>query len=280
MSAAKFLRLFCLWALLLAATSPLAAEETRTMRVFFIGNSLIYWADLPRQIADFAAAHGSTLEYGEQIRSGRGLRYHWETADGLEGGGPHEKPARIALTEEDWDAVVLQPMSREFLPENRAQFAEYAKKLTSLIPEQTPIFLYAYWPYRSESMDEQDRINEAFAEVREQLAKDGRDVRILPIGEAFREAVKLGFPREDLYLDEVHASAEGMHLAALVKYASLFDRDPRGLPNRAIHAQPKRHDAVEIPPETASLLQSAALEAVRRANVKPANPANEKQTPP
>jgi len=247
-----------LW--LIASTLSEAAEESQPLRVFFIGNSLTYWADLPGQVATFAESRGLSLQFNEQIRSGQDMRHHWETGASV-GAGKFAAAARSALTEKSWHAVVIQPMSREFMPERRDSFFEYTSRFVGLIPEETTIFLYVYWPYLTEPLDEQDTINSAFEEVRSLLATSGKDIRLLPVGEAFRQAVELGLPRESLYLDELHASNEGMYLAALVKFATLFGQDPRGLGAQAVNAKPGRNDVVPIDPETAKLLQTAAWKA-------------------
>ena len=67
-------------------------------------------------------------------------------------------------------------------------------------------------------------------------------------------------PRSALYgPDDFHPSVEGSYLAALVIYAQLSGRSPVGLPAR--FALPTGA-VLEIPPESAALLQNSAAQVV------------------
>jgi hypothetical protein len=73
---------------------------------------------------------------------------------------------------------------------------------------------------------------------------------VAPAGEAWARALsKPGHP--PLWLDDgSHPTPAGTYLAACVLFATIFDRDPRGLPYRA-----------GLSPEAAAELQAAAWSA-------------------
>lgn len=158
--------------------------------VFHIGNSFTRWGDVPAQLANFAASRAQPHVWGNQIRDGEGLGYHW--ANGLPGVlWTCGTPSRTELATGTWDALVLQPQSREWLLENQAAFLANADLFDNLADANgTRLFLYAYWPYLSETVDTQDAINAAFESVRAELSTDGPPVRIIPAGEAFRRVAQ------------------------------------------------------------------------------------------
>lgn len=247
---------------------PLAAAGANS--VFHVGNSFTRWGDVPRQLAEFAAAQGQPHVWGDQIRDGEGLGWHW--TNGLPGGSfTRGTPARTELDTAGWDTLVLQPMSREFLPANQALFLTHAELFDNLCDSRgTRLFLYAYWPYLSEPLSTQDDINTVFESVRAALSADGPPVRVVPAGEAFRRVALgagsgalAGLTRNDLYQDDLHPSSLGYYLASLVHYATLYARSPVGLPSSGIDADPDSSATVAFDPVVAAELQRIAWEVAR-----------------
>ncbi len=247
---------------------PLGA--TGALSVFHIGNSFTRWGDVPAQLAAFAAARARPQVWGDQIRDGEGLGYHW--SNGLPGGvWTRGTPSRTELATASWDALVLQPMSREFLPQNQAAFLANADLFDDLADANgTRLFLYAYWPYSSEPVDTQDAINAAFENVRAGLSTDGPPVRIIPAGEAFRRVSQevdagtlTGISRAALYRDDLHPSDAGYYLAALVHYAVIHQLSPVGLPAAGISSDPDSSAPVPLAPALAAGLQRIAWEVAR-----------------
>lgn len=238
--------------------------------VFHIGNSFMRWGDVPAQLANFAASRAQPHVWGNQIRDGEGLGYHW--ANGLPGGlWTRGTPSRTELATGTWDALVLQPQSREWLLENQAAFLANADLFDNLADANgTRIFLYAYWPYLSETVDTQDAINAAFESVRTELSTDGPPVRIIPAGEAFRRVAQevaagtlAGITRAGLYQDDLHPGDEGYYLSALVHYATIHQQNPSGLPAVGISADPESGAPAAIDPDLAAELQRIAWDVAR-----------------
>ena len=68
-------------------------------------------------------------------------------------------------------------------------------------------------------------------------------------------------PALALYADPLHPSVEGAYLSALVVYAQLLEKSPKGLP-ATLRLNSGR--MLVIDPATAALLQDAAAEATGR----------------
>jgi len=235
------------------------------LAVFHIGNSFTRWGDVPRQVAAFAAAESLPHARGDQLTDGQSLAFHW--SQGLPGGSiGRGTPARSELATQTWDALVLQPQSREWQPANLAVFLSEAEKFDDLADSAgTQLYLYVYWPYLSEPVATQDDINDAFEQARAQLALDGSAVRLIPVGDAFRRVVEeiddgilTSISRADLYRDDLHPSDIGYYLSSLVHFAVLYGRSPVGLPAQGISSDPESGSTVNIDPSLASELQRIA----------------------
>jgi len=251
--------LFAAAALILQAV---AGDAARSLSVFHVGNSFTGWGDIPRQVENFARFKNLDHRRGEQICDGMGLSYQWE--NGLpEGQRTRGTPVRSELESGQWDAVVLQPMSREFFPDQRAEFMQYTRRFAELAQQHgSRLYLYVYWPYRSEPTKLQDAINAGFAEVADQLSAEGFSVGLIPVGEVFRRVTQeieagnfKGLTRDDLYMDNIHPSDIGKYLASLVHFAILWQEDPVGLPAVGIRAHPASSEVAPIAPELAKALQ-------------------------
>ena len=247
---------------------PLAPANA--LAVFHIGNSFTRWGNIPAQLADFAAASNRPHTRGEQLADGQGIGYHW--TNGLPGGTlTRGSPSRSELQTASWDALILQPMSREWQPANLPAFQANAESFDTLADGVgAHLYLYAYWPWRDEPLSDQDSINAAFEQVRAALSSDGPPVRVIPVGEAFRAAINemgsgelAGLTRANLYQDEYHPSDLGYYLSALVHFAVLHRRSPIGLPAQGISANNFSDAPVAIPTNIAAAFQRIAWDVAR-----------------
>ncbi len=177
------------------------------MRVLMLGNSLTFYHDMPRLLAQVLGA--------EVVAHTRGGAYLSEHTDTLTELGRKTMPA---LAREQWDYVVLQEQS--FYPaQNPAAFVQDATALCQLIHQNgaTPVF-YATWAYQ-EGMDKLAETGLSYAEMAEKLrrgyhtAAQMNRALVADVGDAFtalRDTLSLY--EEDSY----HPSAEGSMLAAAV----------------------------------------------------------------
>ena len=234
---------------------PIAPADATT--VYHIGNSFTRWGHIPLQLQNLAADAGFSHVYGEQLRDGEGLAYHW--ANGLaDGVWTRGTPSRLELETGSWDWLVLQPMSREWTPSNLPDLLDYAHRFASLADSNgTRVVLYQYWNYEDENIAVQEDINTAFNTVRHALSTNGIDAIMLPAGEAFYAAVDEipTLSRPALYQDNIHPSDEGYYLSALMHFAVLYRQSPAGLTNGAISAAWDDDTPVLIDPDLAAALQ-------------------------
>ncbi|MDF1504256.1 hypothetical protein [Roseisolibacter sp. H3M3-2] len=209
--------------------------------VLFVGNSLTYVNDLPRTLADLAAAGGDTVRTAAVARPDFALVDH---AAGLSDAVP-------AIRRGGWAYVVMQqgPSSRGV---NRDTLVLGARALATAIREAgARPALYMVWPARANAGDF-DAVRESY-----RAAACAVDGVFAPAGEAWRVAW-----RDDPSLalwgaDGFHPSPLGTWLAALVLYERVTGRDARALPAEVRVAGTR----VPVPEATARLLQRAAHEA-------------------
>jgi hypothetical protein len=224
----------------LGTTEP-TQQDLEGKAVFFVGNSLTYYNDMPFMIAAFAEAEGQErLVIGSLLIPDYSLEDLWR--DGR---------AQDQLLQGGWDVVVLQQGPSSTI-ENQAHLQEWSGRWADLANSvgARPA-LYMVWPESSRQ--------EAFDDVSQSYrdAAAAADALLFPVGEAWRAAWRMD-PSAPLYgPDGFHPSIEGSYLAALVMYQQLYDRSPVGLPNSIeLPIGP-----VTIDPDLALTLQQAAAEA-------------------
>jgi hypothetical protein len=242
---------------------PIAPSNA--LAVFHLGNSFTRWGHIPLQLQNLATDAGYAHTFGEQFADGQGLGYQW--TNGLAGGVlTRGTPSRLELATGGWDWLVLQPMSREWLPANLPALLDFTYRYASLaLSNGTRVALYLYWNYLDEGTTEQDAINAVFETVRAALATNGFDTVIIPSGIAFSNAVAAiaTLDREDLYQDNIHPSDVGYYLSALTHFATLYRQSPVGRTNGAISADANLDDPIVIDPTLAAALQQVAWDTAR-----------------
>jgi hypothetical protein len=243
-------RLATLSVLIPFVAGPIHRESTleqpaRALRVLFIGNSLTYTNDLPSVVDAFARANGQRpLSYKTIAYPDFSLEDHW-----------NRKDARMVLTREGWDYVVLQ-QGPSASREGRAVLLEFARRFANEIRNiRGRPALYMVWPSESRIRDFKG-VSESYRQAAESV-----DGLVFPVGEAWLNAWRLD-PSIRLYsTDGFHPSMEATYLAGLVIYEQLFDRSPMGLPSRLRLNSGVR---IEIPDDKAALLQQAAGDANKK----------------
>lgn len=198
-----------------SAPSWAAPEKTRTVRVLFIGNSLVYFNDLPAMFADFAEATWPDLDVvaDSVTESGESLKGHWEKETALK-----------KLQEGRWDYVVLQDhgalalgsfqldgVTRREYPE---QFFEYGERFARavLAARAKPVF-YQTYVSRPENLS---YIDHAYTTLGR---KTGAPVA--PVARAWYRLLN----SKDFGLyhqDQMHPSVHGSYLVAASLAATIF----------------------------------------------------------
>lgn len=181
-------------------------------RVLFIGNSYTSRHQLPRLIADLAAAVDPSIaiEPLAIIAGGASLRRHWNAG-----------VAQKTLATKPWDIVVLQEQST--LPvKNRARYHENVRLFAPEVAQRgAKLALYLTWERRGAAT--QAQINEAVEVIGAEVG-----ARVIPVGPAWQRGMRES-PDVPLYLDDgSHPTAAGAYLAACVFVAALFGLEPTG----------------------------------------------------
>jgi len=212
---------------------PAGPEIPRRVSVLFVGNSLTYVNDMPRMVADMAAASGYEMRYKVYAPGGRKLSQH------------AQDPVLLAeIARGIWDYVILQEQSQmpslEYFQLDNEVYPS-ARFLSDKVREANPkarVVFYMtmahrdgdaanarYVPELKTYAGTQERINRAYVAMAEQ-----NNALLAPAGEVWQR-VRTTAPEISLYADEAHPNLAGSYLVACVIYAVLFHRSPPGLPH-------------------------------------------------
>lgn len=205
----------------------LTAQNHKTLKVLFLGNSYTYVNNLPQLIKDIALANGDTLVFDSNSPGGHTFNNHFNNATSLS-----------KINAQAWDCVILQAQSQEpsFSPGQVAsQTLPYAIKLDSLIKNNNPCsetVFYETWgrkygdasncgsyPPICTYIGMQNRLRASY-----KLFADTTHAIMAPAGEAWRKSIAQN-PTLELYSsDQSHPSLEGSYLTACVFYETLFHK--------------------------------------------------------
>ncbi|HZZ80587.1 MAG TPA: hypothetical protein VFE62_18935 [Gemmataceae bacterium] len=182
--------------------------------VLFIGNSLTYYNDLPKMVAELAKADKQPpLHYERETPGGCTFEKHWKDGKAL-----------AKIKSRKWDFVVLQDNSQGPLKMRESMF-EYGKKLDDEIKKQgAKTILYMTWALQNRPED-QAAISKAYLDLAAELK-----CLTAPVGNAWETALKADKPPILHTKDKKHPTATGTYLAACVIYATIYGRSPVGLP--------------------------------------------------
>lgn len=218
------------------------AKSSDGLRVLFIGNSLTYSNDLPAIVQALAeATRQQPLIYKTIAFPNFSLEDHW-----------NQKDARKAIAKGGWDVVVMQ-QGPSASGEGRALLLEYTGRFAEEIRRAggRPA-LYMVWPAASRRQD----FKGVSASYRQ--AAEAVDGLLFPVGEAWLNTWRRS-PEMALYSDDgFHPAMAASYLAALVIYEQLYHQPAAGATAKL---KLRSGTKLDLPAETASLLQQAAKEA-------------------
>ena len=187
--------------------------ERPSTRILFIGNSYTSRNQLPRLVADLAAAVEPPRHVVVEsiVAGGASLRRHWNA--GI---------AQQALTTAEWHYVVLQEQST--LPlKSPARYHENVRLFAAEIAKRgAETVLYLTWS-RQQLPQTQARITAAVEAIGAEVK-----ARVVPVGSAWHLAMQ-EHPGIAFYAaDGSHPSAAGSYLAACTFFVTLFGQPPAG----------------------------------------------------
>jgi hypothetical protein len=223
---------------------PEPPADSAALNILFVGNSLTYSNDLPGMVEALIDSAGlGPVEVQSVAEPNYGLEEHWfagAAAQVIDFGG--------------WDFVVLQ--QGPSATEGRPFLLEYTIRFDSLIRAVGAVpALYMVWPSFVRSGD-WDGVHDSY-----RTAADTVGGLFLPAGEAWRVAWEQDATLQLYDVDGFHPSALGTYAAALVMVERFTGRSPVGLARRF---RTSSGVVVDLPEETAALVQEAAREASAR----------------
>jgi len=235
---------------------PAAAQEKappRPLRVLFVGNSQVYYNDLPRMVELLAAsapADRPRVTADRAVAGGASLESHWNKGDG-------KGTARARVAEGKWDFVVLQ----DIYTAQPDSFEKHARLFTALVRQHRGrVVLLA-------TASVSNRYPQGFRDLHDTQAKAAADLKV-PLAAAGKAwltywgAEPTADERLALYdPDKAHPGKAGSYLYACTLYAALTGYTPVGLTARV---QKEGEDTV--PPAAARRMQEAAWAVHREMN--------------
>lgn len=262
---ARTLPYFLATALVVSSTAgPLLAQDkavAKPIRVLFVGNSQIFYNDLPRMVellADSAPVDRPRVKAERALAGGASLASHW-----AKGEGEGKSTPRGKIAEGGWDYVVLQ----EIYYGKPESFAKHVKLFVDLVRKHggKPILfctasISTLYP-------------KGFHELHDMHIKVGQELKV-PVAAAGRAWLtywgKEPTADERLALydrDKAHPGAKGSYVYACVLYAALTGQTPVGLTNRV-----QKPTEETVTPAEAKRMQEAAWSVHQEGNAKPATP--------
>jgi hypothetical protein len=216
----SFKNIFLTILLLFAFTQVNANSNRDTLRVLFIGNSYIFYNNLPQMVSLLSDSLNTKLICKKSTYGGSTLGDHWNSRKGLR--------TREILEKEKFDIVIIQDNSMWPL-EHADSVSMFGKLFCDLIKSKnaTP-YIYNTWS-REATPQTQPAINKVY----ETLALETQSV-LVPVGSIWAEA-KIQKPATQLYFtDGSHPSPLGTFLIALcfvkkitgvlpTKYATVYN---------------------------------------------------------
>jgi hypothetical protein len=178
-----------------------ANTKRDTLRILFVGNSYIFFNNLPQMISLLSDSLNTKLICKQSVYGGATLGDHWNSRRGIR--------TRAILEKEKFDIVVIQDNSMWPL-EHADSVLMIGKLFCDLIKSKnaTP-YIYNTWS-RKTTPQTQSAINKTY----ESLALQTQSV-LVPVGSVWAEA-KAQKPTVQLYMsDESHPSWDGTFLTAL-----------------------------------------------------------------
>lgn len=206
------------------------------LKILSIGNS--FSQDAQRYLHGIARAEGVEMKCMNLYIGGCSLERHWENiqenkdAYNFEINGYSTGifiSAEEALKSDQWDFVTLQQVSSKSISWDT--YSPYVKDICNFVHKTVPeakLLVHQTWAYEDDSQRLKEELGyrqsrEMFLDLKnayEKMAKEMGGVPIIPSGQAFEYAKKLGIGK--IHRDTFHAAyGAGRYLLGLVWYMTL-----------------------------------------------------------
>lgn len=209
------IKLLYLYFLLFISNTTFA--QTKTLKVLFVGNSYIYYSNLPQLVSQISEHTQTKLITKKSVAGGVNLNQHWNSKRGLK--------TKTLIENGDFDIVVLQEQSLGTI-QNPVRFLADIKKFSAFIKKHgARPYLYATWA--REKIPQQQKI---ITQVYQQAANEN-NIGIVLAGETWKLARQQN-SNINLYIaDGSHPSDLGAFLTACLFVKELSGELPFDLPS-------------------------------------------------
>ena len=226
-------------------TTEAPVEEDKMLNILFLGNSLMYYNDMPQLFANIATAAGKKVNVQSVTKGSATIS---DFANERTEVGAKAIPM---LKENKWDYVIIEPSRRISPYENTVKEAELesAKKIQELAKAAGgDVLLYSVWGNNNGTVVEYKAVTpismtevathsmgrkshtKFMHEVNLEFAAALGGVKVALVGYAFENCISK-YPQFNLYhSDERHPSPIGSYLAAAVIYTTVFGENLERIP--------------------------------------------------
>jgi hypothetical protein len=218
-----------IWVVMLLLALGWDARAGEVRRVLTLGNCLTMVNDVDGLTRQIAQAAGEKAEFARQANGGYSLQNH--TGD---------RRSLAVLESKPWDAVLLWEHSAVLASERlcRESMLPAGRALCERIRARKgrPILVMVWGRQHGDTeammgetirYKDYDEIQEIERQACERCAKE-LNVEVAPVGLAWR-AFRQRYLGVELHQDQMHANASGAYLAALVIYATIYEKSPRAI---------------------------------------------------
>ncbi len=263
-------RQFALSSLVLAIAAPaFAAEQApKTLRVYFVGNSVTDTINY-RGLAELANSRGYKQVWGRHMIPGAPLQWIWEHPnDGFQ--EPPFGHYPTALAKFQWDVLSLQPFDRHL--DGKDGDLAMARNFIDLALPKSPelqVYVYARWPRQGKdnydtswlkkytggwdnTNETKDYFERLTLDLRKAYPKLKKPILMVPVGHVMHglnqwmKAGKVpGYTNiKQLFADGIHLNNVGSYVVGCTYFATLYKQNPAGLPSEPYKVTDKKLTAV------------------------------------
>jgi hypothetical protein len=247
--------LLSLFILAIAAPAFAADQAPKTLRVYFVGNSVTDTINY-RGLAELAKSQSYTQAWGRHMIPGAPLQWIWQhPKDGFQ-----EQPFGYyptALANFQWDVLSLQPFDRHL--DGKDGDIAMARNFIDLALPKSPdlqIYVYARWPRQGKdefdtawlkkytggwdnTNETKDYFERLTLELRKAYPKLKKPILMVPVGHVLYELNQRmkagqvpGYTHiKQLFADGIHLNNVGSYVVGCTYFATLYKQNPKGLPS-------------------------------------------------
>ncbi len=257
-------------AAIVLANVHVCAQDNKTLRVYFIGNSVTDTINYGA-LAELAKSRGHQQVWGRHMIPGAPLQWIWEhPKDGFQ-----EQPFGhypTALADHEWDVLSLQPFDRQL--DGKDGDLAMAKNFIDLALPKSPdvqVYVYARWPRQGKddfdtawlkkytggwdgTNETKDYFERLTLELRKACPNLKKPVLMVPVGHVMYELnqrMKAGeVPGhkqiKDVFSDSIHLNNIGSYVVGCTYFATIYRENPKKLPSEPYKvADPKLAEVIQ-----------------------------------